>query len=420
MRTALRPSFPFVLLMATLLAGNVVADEPAPKLKVDFVNGFDASAAFSYEHDNNKAFRSAMSQAFSGQDVTFVVSNPDAPPALAITAERMLAAMQRAHILHLNVHGNVFDVNGTKTQGIKVAPSPTAWISPQGNSILLAPRVAAALQNGKGPRLVIANGCNLANPDDQATGVNRMSIALGIPNDAKGRAFLGWPYAAKGGARDMQFTEFLTKWTTKQPDGQYPTLEEAWRTTGWEVGPLEKTANVLEGHRPVREPIIVGDKTLRYRVEYLLRPAIGKAEGDTRLPMEWQEDGKDAATVKLFFPEKEIQSLRALGVTLEREPTFLAKREGDALVVRDPRLTRALQSFAETMGKLAGAECQVTVHEFSLSFRPDQEKQKVTVKVRGTSVLRFPDKPAQTEQLDQSQEWVAEPGAVPTGAKAPT
>ncbi|MEW6368168.1 MAG: hypothetical protein AB1714_26365 [Acidobacteriota bacterium] len=225
------------------------------RLIVIFMKGFDAATVLDNPTDH---IQDEIRATFAGHNVEFKITN---------TASRtdLATALFRADIFYLNAHavtpyqvdilsGTGLEARKELMQGILVAPSDdNKDKSPGGNSIATALYIRQqrmAQGPGKGPRLVIVNGCSLTDRKDGVIMVNRISHAVGVPDSSTDRTFVGWDYRVLGGSQDGNFAAMLRKWTTAGPDGTCPTIEEAINATNWGA---------------VKQPVIVGARSLRYK-----------------------------------------------------------------------------------------------------------------------------------------------------------
>jgi hypothetical protein len=228
---------------------------PGKRLTVIFMKGFDAATALDRPTDNGQ---DEIRAAFSGHAVEFSLAN-------TATRKDVAEALRRADILYLNAHAiTPYEVNilaDTRLeprkelmQALLVAPDPdNKDLSPKGNSAATAlylRRQRMEQNSGRGPRLVIVNGCSLADRGDRVIMVNRISHAMGIPDSASDRAFISWNYPVLGGSQDPNFVDMLQRWTSAGAGGTYPTLEAALNATSWGA---------------VKPPVIVGARGLRYK-----------------------------------------------------------------------------------------------------------------------------------------------------------
>jgi hypothetical protein len=228
---------------------------PGQRLTVIVMKGFDAATAFDRPTDNGQ---DELRAAFRGHAVEFLLAN-------TATRKDVAEALGRADIFYINAHavapyqvnilaGAKFEPRNELMQALLVAPdADNKDLSPKGNSAATAIYLRKQrMENnaGRGPRLVIVNGCSLANREDRVIMVNRISHAVGIPDSAGDRAFISWNFSVVGGMQDRAFVKMLQRWTTAGAGATYPTLEEALDATDWGA---------------VKPPVIVGARGLRYK-----------------------------------------------------------------------------------------------------------------------------------------------------------
>lgn len=228
---------------------------PGQRLTVVFMKGHDAATVL----DNaTSTVQDELRAAFAGHTVRFILENTAARADLA-------SALNDADIFYLNAHAiNPFQINiladttleprKQLMQAILVSPdSKNKDVSPGGSSAATAlylRQQRIERRAGRGPRLVIVNGCSLTARQDGVIMVNRISHAMGIPDGAADRAFVGWDFSVFGGIQDRNFAAMLRRWTAAGAGATYPTLEEALNATDWGA---------------VKPPVIVGAGALRYR-----------------------------------------------------------------------------------------------------------------------------------------------------------
>ncbi len=235
--------------------GPPTVSGPGRALTVIVMKGFDAATAFDRTTDNGQ---DEIRAAFRGHAVEFLLDN-------TATRKDIAEALRRADIFYLNAHAvaphqvNILadtrlDPRKELMQALLVAPdADNKDLSPKGNSAATAIYLRKQrMENnaGRGPRLVIVNGCSLADRQDGVIMVNRISHAVGIPDSAGDRAFISWNFSVVGGMQDRNFVKMLQRWTSAASNGAYPTLEEALAATDWGA---------------VKPPVIVGARGLRYQ-----------------------------------------------------------------------------------------------------------------------------------------------------------
>jgi hypothetical protein len=122
----------------------------------------------------------------------------------------------------------------------------------------------------KGPALVVVTGCSTTkNLEGNAKNLPK---AFGILPDTKKRAYIGFPTFKVGLIGDRYFRAFFATWLREQPDGRYPTIEEARTGAAQFIKKMrglqsENTAKIARFEAfdadTAEQLTIVGDSTLR-------------------------------------------------------------------------------------------------------------------------------------------------------------
>lgn len=230
----------FALLGALALchpATNAPAQDVAKGRRVAiFIKGFDAASLI-----ENASFKAAITAALPDHEVRFFGEGHD--------RERLMAAIGAADIFYYSGHTTV-PVNGMQTLMVRPSPSNPNPLTPKGNSVLTSEDVATALRGKGGPRLVIMNGCETTKLDDKVAANKRLNAGFGITANTKGRAFIGWNYSVVGSAKDANFRDVFTAWSSRKAGELYPVLGKVLNDADW---------------TPTKPPVVIGDPEWRYR-----------------------------------------------------------------------------------------------------------------------------------------------------------
>lgn len=136
----------------------------------------------------------------------------------------------------------------------------------ESDGIITASQIRQALKGETGPRIVVLNGCVTTSPTDRAPEELRLSSAFGITPTTRGRAYLGWPVKASRDSDDYLY-EVLKIW--RKMEHGFPTLEQAKQiAVQSDAGGFGKQIAKLD---------IIGDKTLRFAKQYLLKSSTGSS-----------------------------------------------------------------------------------------------------------------------------------------------
>jgi hypothetical protein len=358
---------------------------PGDQLKVYFVGGYEAANRI----DDDTWYGKRRTD-FTGQNVVVF------PNRYCLTPERFLKLVQNADILYYSGHFGTPKVL-PNTQVLQLKPADADKL-PSG--FVEAGDVRTALQNKRGPRLVIVNGCHSSDMGNSAVPAdNLMPSAFGISRSTQGKAYLGWQKLAVGFVGDDQMGKFLDAWTTPDSEGNYPTLLEA------------------KGKAGIANLDIIGDQSLRYNVPFLLSSTDPKSRNNKPLRMNWQLTDANKAVATLDFGADYEKEFKKMGFDRKMKLNFV--REKDAFVLRDEQFGKFMVKLAEEMAAGLGGlfedkpnaiKATATVREVSIIARADGENLRFNIKVNISGTVTRPKMPPKTQEFIKGTfEMIAKP-----------
>jgi hypothetical protein len=154
---------------------------------------------------------------FRGHEVVF----DNQPPRKATVLDNLA----RADIAYINAHAGYLASEGANP------PEHFLWAAgSKGDAdyALTALDLAARRKAGaRLPTLVILGACETLSSPPKGAKLLQLAGGFGLTSATTDRALIGFAEKIEGYKCDGFFRVFLAKWTTKQPDGTYPTLQQA-------------------------------------------------------------------------------------------------------------------------------------------------------------------------------------------------